>query len=118
MTTDAPSREFWIRYESICSCLVREAAVNMWILLSGRSRVVPFGQQVCDPHCARCRSPHCSFVVLRITTENAYMGRLIVEQIISADGYAADVDGGIGFFINARGINESDRDQVHLLEGM
>ena len=26
------------------------------------------------------------------------MGRLIVEQIISADGYAADADGGIEFF--------------------
>lgn len=26
------------------------------------------------------------------------MGRLIVEQIVSADGYAADADGGIGFF--------------------
>ena len=26
------------------------------------------------------------------------MGRIIVEQIVSADGYAAEADGGIGFF--------------------
>jgi dihydrofolate reductase len=26
------------------------------------------------------------------------MGRLIVEQVVTADGYAADPDGGIGFF--------------------
>lgn len=26
------------------------------------------------------------------------MGKLIVEQIVSADGYAAEADGGIGFF--------------------
>lgn len=29
------------------------------------------------------------------------MGKLIVEQIVSADGYAEDADGGIGFFANA-----------------
>lgn len=44
------------------------------------------------------------------------MGRLIVEQIISADGYAAEPDGGIGFFIDARDINEADQDQLRLLE--
>lgn len=43
------------------------------------------------------------------------MGRLIVEQIVSADGYAADAEGGIGFFENARGINEADREQLRLL---
>ena len=26
------------------------------------------------------------------------MGHLIVEQVVTADGYAADPDGGIGFF--------------------
>ncbi|WP_457096690.1 dihydrofolate reductase family protein [Lysobacter sp. P5_B9] len=46
------------------------------------------------------------------------MGRLIVEQIISADGYAAELDGGIGFFVDARGINEADQDQLRLLEGV
>lgn len=46
------------------------------------------------------------------------MGKLIVEQIISADGYAAEPDGGIGFFENARGINEADQDQLRLLEGV
>ena len=43
------------------------------------------------------------------------MGRLIVEQIISADGYAAEPDGGIGFFENASGINDVDREQLRLL---
>lgn len=43
------------------------------------------------------------------------MGRLIVEQIISADGYAADPQGGIDFFVNARAINEADQDQLRLL---
>ncbi|HEY5803337.1 MAG TPA: dihydrofolate reductase family protein [Lysobacter sp.] len=44
------------------------------------------------------------------------MGRLIVEQIISADGYAAEPDGGIGFFIDASAINEVDPGQLQLLE--
>lgn len=43
------------------------------------------------------------------------MGRLIVEQIISADGYAADPDGGIGFFENASGLNDVDQEQLRLL---
>lgn len=46
------------------------------------------------------------------------MGRLIVEQIISADGYAAEPDGGIDFFGDARGVNEADQDQLRLLEGV
>ena len=29
------------------------------------------------------------------------MGKIIVEQIVSADGHAEDADGGIGFFANA-----------------
>ncbi len=44
------------------------------------------------------------------------MGSLIVEQIISADGYAAELDGSIDFFVNARSINEADQDQLQLLE--
>lgn len=44
------------------------------------------------------------------------MGRLIVEQITSADGYAADRDGGIGFFVDARSINEADQEQLRLLQ--
>ncbi|WP_386065704.1 dihydrofolate reductase family protein [Tahibacter sp. UC22_41] len=46
------------------------------------------------------------------------MGRLIVEQIVSADGYAAEPDGGIGFFVDARAINEADQDQLSLLENV
>lgn len=44
------------------------------------------------------------------------MGKLIVEQILSADGYAAEPDGGIGFFVDASGINEADQDQSRMLE--
>lgn len=44
------------------------------------------------------------------------MGRVIVEQIISADGYAADAQGGIDFFVNAQAINEADLDQLQLLQ--
>ncbi|TWI04650.1 dihydrofolate reductase [Luteimonas cucumeris] len=43
------------------------------------------------------------------------MGRIIVEQIISADGYAAEPDGGIGFFENASSINAVDQEQLRLL---
>lgn len=44
------------------------------------------------------------------------MGKLIVEQIISADGFAADKDGGIGFFENDAGdFSEMEDDQLELL---
>ncbi|GGI46516.1 dihydrofolate reductase [Agromyces flavus] len=54
------------------------------------------------------------------------MGRLIVEQIVSADGYAADVDGGIDFFAvppepgGDRGAGDGgiDREQLAWLEGV
>lgn len=45
------------------------------------------------------------------------MGKVIVEQIVSLDGYAEDVDGGIGFFVDARKINEADAEQLRLLSG-
>jgi len=43
------------------------------------------------------------------------MGRLIVEQIVSADGYAADLDGGLDFIGAARGGNPNDHDQLAFL---
>jgi len=46
------------------------------------------------------------------------MGRVIVEQIVSADGYAEDADGGIGFFVNADWINEVDTEQLRMLSGV
>lgn len=46
------------------------------------------------------------------------MGRIIVEQIVSADGYAAEPDGGIGFFEHARSINAVDKGQLRLLESV
>jgi dihydrofolate reductase len=46
------------------------------------------------------------------------MGRLIVEQIVSADGYAADADGGIGFFEAVDGLDATDHEQLAWLEGV
>lgn len=46
------------------------------------------------------------------------MGKLIVEQILSADGYAAEPDGGIGFFVDASSINDADQDQARMLDGV
>jgi len=46
------------------------------------------------------------------------MGRLIVEQIVSADGYAADEDGGIDFFEAVPGLETTDHDQLAFLEGV
>lgn len=46
------------------------------------------------------------------------MGRVIVEQIISVDGYAADAQGGIDFFVNAQAINEADTEQLRLLQNV
>lgn len=46
------------------------------------------------------------------------MGRLIVEQIVSADGYAADADGGIAFFEAVPGLESTDHDQLAFLEGV
>lgn len=43
------------------------------------------------------------------------MGKVIVEQIISADGYAEDADGTIDFFVNANWINEVDGEQMQML---
>ncbi len=44
------------------------------------------------------------------------MGRLIVEQIVSVDGYAADADGGIGFFEAVDEVDSNDADQLAFLE--
>ncbi len=46
------------------------------------------------------------------------MGKIIVEQIVSADGYAEDADGGIGFFANADWINAADTEQLRMLSGV
>jgi dihydrofolate reductase len=44
------------------------------------------------------------------------MGRLTVEQIVSVDGYAADADGGIGFFEAVDEADPTDEDQLAFLE--
>ncbi|MES2823519.1 MAG: dihydrofolate reductase family protein [Pseudomonadota bacterium] len=46
------------------------------------------------------------------------MGKVIVEQIVSADGYAEDADSGIGFFANADWINAADTEQLRMLSGV
>jgi dihydrofolate reductase len=46
------------------------------------------------------------------------MSKVIVEQIVSVDGYAEDADGGIGFFVNASWINEVDTEQLQMLSGV
>jgi dihydrofolate reductase len=46
------------------------------------------------------------------------MGKIIVEQIVSADGHAEDADGGIGFFANADWINDADTEQLRLLSSV
>ena len=46
------------------------------------------------------------------------MGRLIVEQIVSADGYAEDAEGGIDFFVNANWINAADGEQLRMLSSV
>lgn len=43
------------------------------------------------------------------------MGKVIVEQIVSIDGYAEDAGGGIGFFMDAREINTADAEQLRML---
>ena len=44
------------------------------------------------------------------------MGRLIVEQIVSVDGYAADAHGGIGFMEAINEVDSNDADQLAFLE--
>jgi len=46
------------------------------------------------------------------------MGKVIVEQIVSADGYAEDADGGIGYFANAAWINGADGEQLRMLSSV
>ena len=46
------------------------------------------------------------------------MGRLIVEQIITVDGYAQDADGGIDFFQATDEIDALDQEQLAMLESV
>lgn len=43
------------------------------------------------------------------------MGKIIVEQIVSADGYAAEEDGGIGFFYPASDFSEAEPEQMRMM---
>ena len=44
------------------------------------------------------------------------MGKLIVEQIISADGFAADEQGGLDFFVGDDDLTIDNTDQLEMLE--
>lgn len=46
------------------------------------------------------------------------MGRLIVEQIVSADGYASGPDGGIDFFSAAGDFRDCEPEQLRMLAGV
>jgi dihydrofolate reductase len=60
----------------------------------------------------------CAAVQYQAQPEGQNMGNVIVEQIVSVDGYAEDADGGIGFFGNARFVNEVDTEQLGMLAGV
>jgi dihydrofolate reductase len=46
------------------------------------------------------------------------MGRLTVEQIVTADGYAADESGGLDFFLATGAVGPADHDQLAFLDGV
>ena len=46
------------------------------------------------------------------------MGKVIVEQIVSADGYAADKYGGIGFFDASGDFKDAEGEQMKMLESV
>ncbi|WP_062211659.1 dihydrofolate reductase family protein [Demequina oxidasica] len=46
------------------------------------------------------------------------MGRLIIEQIVSADGFAAEPDGGMQFVEDASGPDLDDSGQLEMLKGV
>jgi dihydrofolate reductase len=43
------------------------------------------------------------------------MGKIIVEQIVSVDGYAAEEDGGIGFFHPESDFSDTEPDQMRMM---
>lgn len=43
------------------------------------------------------------------------MGKVIVEQIVSVDGYAAEEDGGIGFFYPGSDFSDTEPDQMRMM---
>ena len=46
------------------------------------------------------------------------MGRVIVEQIVSIDGYVEDAQGGIGFFFDAQELEATDQEQLRMLRSV
>ena len=46
------------------------------------------------------------------------MGKIIVEQLVTADGYAADENGNLDFFDAVRDFGEADADQIAFLKGV
>lgn len=48
-------------------------------------------------------------------SEKPDMGNIIVEQIVSADGYAAEEDGGIGFFHPGNDFSGTEAEQMRMM---
>lgn len=46
------------------------------------------------------------------------MGRIIVEQIVTADGYASSKDGGIGFFDASGDFKDAEDEQMKMLQSV
>ena len=46
------------------------------------------------------------------------MGKFIVEQIVTADGYASYKDGGIGFFDASDDFKDAEDEQMKMLESV
>lgn len=46
------------------------------------------------------------------------MGKVIVEQIVTADGYASHKDGGIGFFDASGDFRDAEEEQMKMLESV
>lgn len=46
------------------------------------------------------------------------MGKIIVQQLVTLDGFAADVDGDVGFFEAVPDWTDSDRDQLEQLDSI
>jgi len=46
------------------------------------------------------------------------MGKVIVEQIVTVDGYASDKDGGIGFFDAAGDFKDAEPEQMKMMESI
>jgi dihydrofolate reductase len=78
-----------------------------------RSFVVMAGTGIRSP--IQARWPENAF---RKPTQEYAMGKIIVEQIVSADGYASYHGGGIGFFDASGDFKDGEDEQLKMLESV